>query len=109
MVLLLLLFAAPILQVIFLALKAAGKIKIPSGLIAVFTFLLGILLSITAAKLSMPHIKCLDCGLVSFAFLFIGLVITAVATPVIELIYFVISRLITQTKQPVKSTGDYFS
>jgi hypothetical protein len=94
---LLLLFVAPLFQIILLALKVKGRINMPPGLIAISTFILGIALATASMNLAdsdiHPNPTGPKCGIISVAFLLTGLFITAVATPIIELIFFAIRRL----------------
>jgi hypothetical protein len=91
---LLLLFAGPVFQIIFLTLKIKGRIKIAPGVIAVLTFILGIMLSIVSMYLVdldiHPDPSGFRCGVIPGALLFAGVFIVTVTTPIIELIFFVI-------------------
>lgn len=92
-----LLFVATICQIIFLILKIKGIIKLQDGLIAVFTFILGITLTIVGWNLVESDVHPGPgprCEIIPTAFVFAGLFITIVATPVIELIFFIVKRLI---------------
>jgi hypothetical protein len=95
---LLLLFIAPVFQIILLTLKIRGRINPPAGVIAILTFILGITLSIVSMNLVEsdihPNPIGPKCGTILAAFLFAGFFITAVATPIIELIFFAINRFI---------------
>jgi hypothetical protein len=90
----LLLLVAPVFQIIFLTLKISGRIKIPPGIIAVLAFILGIALSIASMYLVdwdiHPNPSGPRCGVIPGAFLFAGVFIITVTTPVIELIFFAI-------------------
>jgi hypothetical protein len=101
MIFLLILFVAPVFQIIFLALKIKGRINLPDGVIAILTFIIGIALSIAAMILVdhdiNPNPTGPRCGTTSAAFLLVGFFITVIATPIIELIFFAINKLIEKT------------
>lgn len=73
----------------------------PIGVIAIFSFLLDILLSFVSMKTEETGIisgrgggSCLDCGLVSIAILFIGFLIASVTSPVIGLLTYAIFKIV---------------
>jgi hypothetical protein len=92
-----LLFVTPICQIIFLILKIKGIIKLQDGLIAVFTFILGITLTIAGWNLVEADVHPDPgprCEIIPAAFVFGGLFVTIVFTPVIEPAFFIVKKLI---------------
>jgi len=96
-----LLFISPLLQIIFSVFRIKGRIATPISVIAVFSFLLGLLLSFVSMKIEEVEVisgrgggSCLDCGLVSLAMLFIGFLIALVLSPIIGLLTYAIFKKI---------------
>jgi len=94
---LLLLFIAPLFQIILLTLKIKDRIRIPAGVTAILTYILGIVLPIASMYLVEsdvhPDPSGPRCSIISASFLMIGVFITVIFTPVIEFIFFIIRRL----------------
>jgi len=102
MVALLVLLMVPIFQIALLTLKIKEIVKLADGLIAVFTFILGIALTIVAWNLVEADVHPRSgpgCEIIPTAFIFAGLFITIIVTPVIELIFFIVRRLIRKKPQ----------
>ncbi len=99
-----LLFIAPIFQIVFSILKINGRVRLPSGVIALITFFIGIGLSIASTLVVEANIPVnpsgITCGTLAAAFLFAGFFITAIATPVIGLFFFLVGRLSNRNKSP---------
>ncbi len=97
MILVLLIFAAPTLQVVLLILKGMNKISIPRGIITLIMFVLGIVFSFVAASTVAKHIPIspggIRCGTGIAAILIGGIFINFVAVSVIGIIGYLVSRL----------------
>jgi len=91
---LLLLIVAPVSQILVSALKISGRITLHLSVIAFLAFAAGIISSIAAMQIVTFHIESahqVHCGIMPFAFLFMGFFITSIASPVIGLIsYFIL-------------------
>ena len=103
MELIVLLFVPPILQIIFSILHISNKIKTPLGVIAFLTLVFGIIFSVLASHLGEKQVisnrkdgHCLDCGLVGVVFLFLGVFLTIITTPVILALFILIKRYKTK-------------
>lgn len=95
--LLILLFAAPILQIILSILRVLRIIGIRLCWIAAITLLLGLMLpfvsmAIVSDELSVSH-PGMHCGMPAFGALVAGTMITLIATPVVALIFYLIDRI----------------
>jgi len=87
---LIMLFIAPVLQIILSMLRINGRISTPIGAIVVWTFIAGIILTVISVLIvshNIPHNPhSIRCGTIDAAFLFCGLFITIVSIPIIGLI-----------------------
>jgi len=92
MIPLMLLFLAPIFQIVLSIFRITNRISMPLGVIAFFSFGLGIIASIAVLNMEInelkdSHLKCLDCGgMVAISYFVIGFIMTSISTPVICLI-----------------------
>lgn len=99
-----LLFVAPICQIVFLTLKIKDLVRLPDGLVAVFTFILGIALTILGWNLVEADVHPdpgPKCEIIPTAFVFVGLFVTIVLTPLIELAFFIVKKLIKRKSPPI--------
>lgn len=90
MELILLLFAAPVIQIVLSVLRLTGKMPLPLMLIFAIAFFIGIAASFIAMGIVLDEIPASSghgkCGMPGMAALFGGLFITFVSAPVIALI-----------------------
>lgn len=99
MELIVVLFVPPILQIIFSILHITNRIKTPLGVIAALTLFLGIIFSVLVSNFEEQQVvssrkdgHCLDCGLVGVVFLFFGVFLTIIITPVFLALFILIKR-----------------
>jgi hypothetical protein len=91
---LLLLIIAPIGQIVVSALKISGRITLHLSVITFLAFIAGIILSIAGMQIVTIDIQStqkVHCGILPFAFLFTGIFIAFIASPIIGVIsYFIL-------------------
>jgi len=86
---LLMLFIAPALQIKLSSLRVKGKVGLPLGVIFILALLVGFMLSIAAFFVSMSGMPTgIKCVTGCTAFIFLGILITLITTPLIAAVAF---------------------
>jgi hypothetical protein len=100
----LLIFIAPIFQIIISTLKITWVISVPLFLIFAATILVGFVLSFSAMRITLDETTGLDmhCGTPGIAILFAGVLITLITSPIILLFFYLINRSISRNEIAVK-------
>ncbi len=92
---LLLLFTAPVIQIVLSILRIKRLIALTLNMIPAFTVALGFILSFVAMELVFNNLAASNvrCGLPGISCLFCGFFITLFATPVISMFFYFIDRM----------------
>jgi len=93
---LLLLFLAPAIQIILSILRLKGTLKLPQGVTAIIAFASGVAFTIISINIfdieSGQTLKGPRCGMGEFAVLLLGSFVILIFTPLIEAIFYFITK-----------------
>jgi len=89
----LLLLVAPVTQIVLLALKLNGRIKLRSGIIWLSAIVLESAIALSIVEVmkeqTEPHLRCAMCY---FGILYAGFLIALISTPLIALIFYLVRK-----------------